>query len=117
MVESLWRHQKQLGDNTMIDYTEVIELGFKRLEDTCEDQVFFDKYGYNYFIVELRADKNIYFDWCSISRKVCLIRVSSEGIVENRLYINDLSVLKPLVKFFTESNPDSEVHLDSLYAF
>ena len=87
-----------------INYGDVMTLGFKRINE--EDSVFYDQNGYDWFRTELKVSKTIYFDWDSETHMVCMIR-HIKGDVKNRLYINDLGILRTLVLFFTENEPDS----------
>lgn len=95
----------------MIHYQDVIELGFKRENQT--DPVFFKENGYEWFTVILELKKNkIYFDWESETKVVCMVRTDNSG-VKNRRYISNLETLKNIVGFFTESDPVGEKTLDS----
>lgn len=81
-----------------IEYCEVIKLGFER-EDPG-DTVFFNEYGFEYFIVYLNVSKGVSFDWCPITRKVEMLRGNKKGDLLARHKIKDIDELIKWIKFF-----------------
>lgn len=56
-------------------YDEVMELGFKRTDQS--DPIHFKKHGYDYFIVELEIGKDLYLDWDPQTKKITLNRLNN----------------------------------------
>lgn len=109
-----WHQKKRhytINKTAMIDYCEVIKLGFKRQQET--DSVFFDQNGYDWFITSLKVNKFVSFDWESTTKRVCMIR-SVKGGIQNRIYIDNLTTLRTLVEFFTEFKPMSDAILEEV---
>ena len=61
-----------IGRNNKINYADLIELGFRRIE--CWDSVHFNQYGYPYFyLVYGDEDKDkVSMEWSPVSREVNL---------------------------------------------
>lgn len=87
-----------------IDYSDVIDLGFKRYDHS--DTVFFNRHGYNYFRVELELTKHIYLDWEIETRTVKMVRCNKESDVLAELPIIYLDHVKQIVKFYTATKND-----------
>ena len=83
-----------------INYSEVKELGFVREE--INDDMFFDQYGFGYFLMTKKVAKKIELDWDCNTRLVKLIRVDKQGNIKGTLPINSLEYLKYIIDFFTE---------------
>lgn len=65
-----------------INYTEAIELGFKR-NDSVDDTVWEKIHGYKYFIVSMRFSKSIQLDWDIETHEV--------GMFKNHMFVKTLS--------------------------
>lgn len=52
-----------------INYKDLIDLGFKRIE--CKDEIFFNKYGFKYFFLSYN-NGSIGFNWGAITREVAM---------------------------------------------
>ena len=83
-----------------INYSEVKELGFVREE--INDDVFFNQYGFDYFLMTKKVTKKIILDWDCNTRLVKLIRVDKQGNIKGTLPINSLAHLKNIIGFFAE---------------
>ena len=58
--------------NNKINYSDLIELGFKRVE--CSDSVYYNQYGYPYFYL-VYGDENkdtVSMEWSPVSREANL---------------------------------------------
>lgn len=84
-----------------INYKDVMDLGFKRKE--LHDPLFFNQYGFEWFIVQLKLNDTLTLSWDCNSRVVILRRMKKSDI-KNILEIKDLKTLQGVVKFFTENN-------------
>jgi hypothetical protein len=64
--------------SVMIKYKETIDRGFKR-KDFGGDKVWFDQYGYEWFITEKRIAKlskgNITANWCPETKTIEVMRL------------------------------------------
>ena len=56
-----------------LTYKQVLELGFKR-DDNVTDDVFFNQYGFKYFIVSLKISKKYSMDWDVTTHLVTLYK-------------------------------------------
>ena len=85
-----------------INYKDIIDLGFK--ETFHDDNVYFNQYGYQYSIVELKLTKYIYIDWEKSSRICSLIRINNkeECSIQAKYIIQNLEELKNIIKFFKD---------------
>jgi len=59
-----------------IDYKDLLNDGFKR--EDCNDSVFFDQYGFKYFLFTKYLTENIYFDWDINTQKLNLVKTNYE---------------------------------------
>ena len=70
----------------MIKYKETIDRGFKR-RDFGNDSVWFDEFGYEWFITEKRLAKlskgNITANWCPDTKTIEVMRLI-DGLVKSR---------------------------------
>lgn len=87
----------------MIDYKKVIDLGFRREDQS--DSIFYDEYGFNWFIVTLRlfTAKNkdfVELDWDCNTREVEMIRYDKECTILSRMKIETYDELVRIVNFF-----------------
>ena len=83
-----------------INYSKVKELGFAREE--INDDIFFNQYGFGYFIMTKEVAKKTILEWDCNTRMVRLIRVDKKGNIKGTLPINSLEYLKYIIDFFTE---------------
>lgn len=83
-----------------INYKEIIDLGFK--ETFSDDDVYFNQYGYQYSIIELKLTKHIYIDWDKPTRICSLIRINNkkECNIMAKYKIQGLEELKKIINFF-----------------
>lgn len=81
-----------------INYKEVIDLGFKR-KDLGNDSVFFNQYGFEWFIVIMKLKKGIYAEWDCTTKEVELVHYEKENVI-GRMPIVDLEHLKKMITFF-----------------
>ena len=77
-------------------YSEVIELGFIRTDD--HDEVFFNEYGYDYFIVHKEITYNLGLDWNPKNQKVTLYFSDDDGFVKGKIKIKSKKKLKKFIK-------------------
>ena len=89
-----------------IDYSEIIELGFK--EEFANDNIFFNQYGYKYSIITLEIEGGYYFDWDKTTRKAKLVSIDDEHNILSEMPIKDLKHLKELLYFFLPHLKSSE---------
>jgi len=76
-----------------IDYHELASLNFQRLES--QDNVFFKKNGYDYFITYLYLKKQNYmFDWDSETHEVELMKLDKERNILLSKKMKDLEEIK-----------------------
>lgn len=70
----------------MIKYKETLDRGFKR-KDLGNDSVWFDEFGYEWFITEKRLAKlgkgNITANWCPETKTIEVMRLI-DGLVKSR---------------------------------
>lgn len=75
-----------------INYKDLIDLGFKRIE--CKDEIFFNKYGFKYFFLSYNKGP-IGFNWSSTTRKTAMY-------INNRYYkdvkLEEVKKIIPLLK-------------------
>jgi hypothetical protein len=82
----------------VILYKDVLELGFQRKEQN--DSVFFNQYGFNYYLMNKKLDKKITAEWDINKRTVRIIRCNKHGDVLGQINVNNLNELKMYIKFF-----------------
>lgn len=83
-----------------INFKVLKELGFN--VEYCDDSVFFDQYGYQWFIVEKSYLKGrISIDWDSTTRTCELRRVTKKGDITMRIPIKDQDELEMWDDFFS----------------
>jgi len=84
-----------------INYREIINLGFT--EEIVRDGVYFNRYGFDYAIIEKQLTPHIAINWAKETQLCEMYRVSrkSEGDIVARMNINTLEELKEVIKFFT----------------
>ena len=92
-----------------IIYADVIKLGFKRQD--VNDNVFFRQFGYGYFIVSLKINNQIYFDWDCNDRTVKMIRVDKEQTIKGVIEVQDLKHLVELLTFFGKIDPQKHIDI------
>ena len=92
-----------------INYSDVIKLGFTR--QAQNDNVFFNQYGFGYFIVSLKINNQIYFDWDCNNRTVKMIRVDKEQSVKGTIEVQDLKHLVELLTFFGKIDPQKHIDI------
>lgn len=88
-----------------IYYKDVLELGFIRKD--LNDDIFFNQYGFGWFIVTFKINKNLYLDWDCNTHEVTLIR-NNKGDIMNKIIIEDLETLKKIISFYNEKNTKKE---------
>jgi hypothetical protein len=73
----------------MIKYKETIDRGFKR-KDFGGDKVWFDQYGYEWFITEKRIAKlskgNITANWCPETQTIEVMRLIDNQVVGRKSF-------------------------------
>lgn len=92
-----------------IIYADVIKLGFKRQD--VNDNVFFRQFGYGYFIVSLKINNQIYFDWDCNDRTVKLTRVDKEQTIKGTIEVENLKHLVKLLDFFGKIDPKKHIDI------
>ena len=92
-----------------INYSDVIKLGFTRQD--LNDNVFFNQYGFGYFIVSLKINNQIYFDWDCNDRTVKMIRVDKEQTIKGVIEVQDLKHLVELLTFFGKIDPQKHIDI------
>ena len=92
-----------------INYSDVIKLGFTRQD--LNDNVFFNQYGFGYFIVSLKINDQIYFDWDCNYRIVKMIRVDKEQTIKGVIEVQDLKHLVELLTFFGKIDPQKHIDI------
>ena len=90
-----------------IDYIDVMDLGFE--EEFPPDDVFYNKYGYEYSLVTKWVAKDIFLDWDKTTGFCEMIRVKGEGEnILGRMPIIDLDHLERMIAFFSEEKTSKE---------
>ena len=92
-----------------INYSDVIKLGFTRQD--LNDNVFFNQYGFGYFIVSLKINNQIYFDWDCNDRTVKMIRVDNEQSIKGVIEVQDLRHLVELLTFWGKIDPQKHIDI------
>lgn len=95
-----------------IDYKDVIELGFKRHE-TVIDNNFFNEYGFNWFLVILKINNQIYFDWDCNTRHVKMVRVDKDQTIKGTIQVQNLAHLVELLCFWGKFDPLKHLLIES----
>jgi hypothetical protein len=83
-----------------INYSDVIKLGFTRQDQN--DNVFFNQYGFGYFIVSLKINNQLCLNWDCNDRTVKLVRVDKEQIIKGAIEVQDLKHLVELLTFLAK---------------
>lgn len=68
------------------DYKDLMQNGFVR--EDCNDQVFFDQYGFQYFILSKQLNKHWSFDWDVNTNKLRLIKVDESQSIILEKYVD-----------------------------
>lgn len=96
-----------------IDYIDLMELGFER--DEADDDVWWNEYGFEYFIVNKRLSDNIIAEWDVIEHTVRILKIDGEGSILNELDNIPLYILKKAIKYCKKKNKKGkEILWDSL---
>lgn len=84
-------------------YSELIQLGFKRIE--CYDSVWFNIYGYQYFFLELPIKENyLTVYWMpDNNHEIELNRLDENGNILNKKIFTDLLEFTIYIDFFIKS--------------
>lgn len=85
-------------EQKQIHYKTVLDLGFEHEEH--DDENFYNKYGFNWFTMELKLTKTIYLDWDCETRLVTMIRADKEGFIKAQIPIMNDQHLKQTIDFF-----------------
>jgi hypothetical protein len=80
-----------------INYSKVIDLGFKRKD--LDDNVFFNQYGFGWFIVTLKLKKGIKAEWDCNTRTVEIVNYEGHDVI-GRMPVENLEHLKEIIEFF-----------------
>jgi hypothetical protein len=88
-----------------IDYSDIIDLGFKT--EPQSDSVYFNQYGYEYCLFTFKLTSLIYIDWAQESRTCQMIRIDHTKTMNimKRMPIMNLDHLKQIIDFFTNNKP------------
>jgi hypothetical protein len=81
------------------DYKDLLNNGFKR--EDCNDSVFFDQYGFQYFIFTKELRKNFYFDWNVNTQELTLVKTNYEyNIIYKKIVdsIEEYKLIEELLK-------------------
>ena len=81
------------------DYKDLLNDGFKR--EDCNDSVFFDQYGFQYFIFTKELRKNFYFDWNVNTQELTLVKTNYEyNIIYKKIVdsIEEYKLIEELLK-------------------
>jgi hypothetical protein len=81
-------------------YADVIKLGFKRIDDHC--QQWEDQYGYEYFRVERELSKGHYIDLDVQERTCTLNTVDKESNILFQWETDDIELVKKWINVFTK---------------
>ena len=68
------------------DYQDLIQNGFKR--EDCNDQVFYEQYGFQYFILSKQLNNHWSFDWDVNTNKLRLIKVDESKSITYQKYVD-----------------------------
>jgi len=82
----------------IIEYKDVLSLGFQR--EDLQDSIFFNKFGFNYYLMTLKLYKGISAEWDINERTVKIIRCNKEGDILGQIYVKDLAELEIYINFF-----------------
>ena len=78
-----------------LTYKQVLDLGFKR-DDSVTDDVFFEQYGFKYFIVSLKISKKYSMDWDVTTHLVTLYK--DHNIFQKALTLDEITNYIQLLK-------------------
>jgi len=83
-----------------IKYSEIKALNFK--ETSIEDTVYFNEFGYEYVIIELRLTPKIYLSWEKSTQMCEIVRIDNKRDcnILNRKPIKNLIMLREVVDFY-----------------
>ena len=74
------------------DYKDLLNNGFKR--EDCNDSVFFDQYGFQYFILSKELTKNISFDWDINTQQLCIVKTNYESTIVFKKVVESIEEYK-----------------------
>jgi hypothetical protein len=90
--------------NSKIDYRSVMNLGFVREEGS--DPIFFEKNGYDWFLVRKKIDKKIIAEWDCETKLVRIIRINNSQNILAEMPIQNLEHLKNIIMFFSKKKKE-----------
>lgn len=76
----------------VFDYKFIMDSGFKRTE--VDDEVYFSKHGFNYFIINKQITKNAMLDWNPHTKKVTLSITDDANIVISKRDIKTIDAFE-----------------------
>ena len=84
---------------TKFNYKDLLDLGFKRKE--MSDEIFFNRYGFNWFLFRYKLDKRIWLEWDCNSREVRMVCYSKKGVIKNKSYMRTIEEITRLIFIYT----------------
>ena len=84
------------------DYKDLLDNGFKR--EDCNDSVFFDQYGFQYFIFTKELRKNFYFDWNVNNQELTLVKTNYEYNIIYRKIVDSIEEYKLIEELLKNEN-------------
>lgn len=85
-----------------INYKDVVDLGFIRKEQS--DSIFYDCYGFGYYLMSKKLYKGISAWWDINSRTVRIIRCNKRGDILGTILVLNLEELKLFIEFFVRGD-------------
>lgn len=87
-------------EQQQIDYQDVMDLG--GVHDQLNDSLYVNKYGFNYFWVDIELTKKFGAHWCCETRTVEIQKYGGEGggDVLSKFPVKDLEELKMFINLF-----------------
>jgi hypothetical protein len=87
-----------------INYADLMELGFKRIN--CNDTVWEKIHGYPYFIVQRKLKKRVKLCWDIETHEVEMIKHDKHGTILKRYERLSLPIIKALVEMFSKDEKE-----------
>jgi hypothetical protein len=88
------------GETMKFKYREVINMGFEIIY--CKDRVYFDQYGYDYYIITKELNRAIYLEWAKETQKMNIVRIDKDSNIKAKEPIVSHEQLEFILRFFTD---------------
>ena len=86
-------------ETATFDYKDLLDLGFKRKE--MSDEIFFNRYGFNWFLFRYKLDKRRWLEWDCNTREVRMVSYNKKGVIKNKSYMRTIEEITRLIFIYT----------------